>query len=286
VFPHVNSLVRARSEVATLIIPESSAYDNRTNPAGRLESGLRVTWAVTFDFHNTLARCDEWFQLEVHDLLPAFLDWRARVTGRAVTGAERECSYRLYRRIRERVMASGEERDAESCLRDVLDEMDIDVPGCELSRGLEELFRSTLTSTSPQPGAVDAIRDLHALGVQLAVVSSAAYHPFLEWTLAKFGIAGCFEALLTSASTGHYKSTQRIYEIAADSLARDPRHCIHIGDSPQFDVESAREAGMRTVLVDWFDEFGETTIADLRVMGLDDLVPQLVETFGVGARGV
>jgi putative hydrolase of the HAD superfamily len=104
------------------------------------------------------------------------------------------------------------------------------------------------------------------------------------WTLDGFGISDCFTGIFSSAVTGHYKSTPRIYMLAAESLGQPPQRVIHIGDSPQFDVESAREAGMRTVLVDWFDEFRETTSADLRVTTLENLAPLLVDTFGVGDR--
>ncbi len=37
--------------------------------------------AITFDFHNTLAECPEWFELEVRHLPSAYLAWHAERPG-------------------------------------------------------------------------------------------------------------------------------------------------------------------------------------------------------------
>jgi len=37
--------------------------------------------AITFDFHNTLAACPEWFELEVRTLPSSFLNWWADQPG-------------------------------------------------------------------------------------------------------------------------------------------------------------------------------------------------------------
>ena len=49
-----------------------------------------MTYAVTLDFHNTLAQCESWFELEVRGLLPRFLEWHAGETGRDLA-AETRC---------------------------------------------------------------------------------------------------------------------------------------------------------------------------------------------------
>src|SRR5689334_2147911 len=56
--------------------------------------------AVTFDFHNTLAACPEWFELEVRRLPSAFLQWRASSTSLPVDpelSAEADVRYRQLR---------------------------------------------------------------------------------------------------------------------------------------------------------------------------------------------
>jgi HAD superfamily hydrolase (TIGR01509 family) len=216
----------------------------------------------------------------VYELVPAFLDWlsverRSPIDPRHhVDGRER------YREIRRMVIDSGIERDAANCLAEVLAHLEVAASPAEIDRGLDSIFRPTLIPAQPMPGVVDSIRMLREAGVPLLVVSSAAYHPFLEWTLERFGILDCFEGLLTSASCGHYKSTHKIYELAAATLDRAPEDCIHIGDSELFDVRSARNAGMRTVLVDWTQSQNGASEADLKVDTLVDLPARLVERFG------
>ena len=147
---------------------------------------------------------------------------------------------------------------------------------------MREVFRPTLDGCEPMPGVVESVRDLRAAGLQLAVVSSAAYHPFLLWTLEKFGIDDCFVTVLTSASTGHYKTSTRIYEIALEELSVAPGACIHIGDSERFDVDPARSLGIHTVLYQPADvPHAVDCRADLRLTSLEDLGAVLDGRFGL-----
>ena len=41
--------------------------------------------AITFDFHNTLASCPEWFELEVRHLPSSFLRWWSERDGQQVS---------------------------------------------------------------------------------------------------------------------------------------------------------------------------------------------------------
>ena len=91
--------------------------------------------------------------------------------------------------------------------------------------------------------------DLHDRGCTLAVVSSAIYPPFLEWTLEAFGIRDCFATVVTSAAAGYYKSDPAIYQHALADTGFTPGDAVHIGDSPRWDATTAKEAGMRTILL-------------------------------------
>ncbi len=239
-----------------------------------------MTWGVTIDFHNTIACCDSWFQLEVYDLAPAFLHWHAGKSSMHVSTEMSSRARARYRELRLGVMDSGLEMDAAECVTAALARIGLEVNPSIVDQGLEEIFLPTVESTTPLPGIIDSVRRLQDWGVPMLVVSSAAYHPFLEWTLQRFDIADCFEDVLTSASCGHYKSSKRIYEIAAQRLDRAPSECIHIGDSERFDVTTAKMAGMRTVLVDWDNTAEGCSTADLRVETLEDLPTRLKSMFG------
>ena len=81
----------------------------------------------------------------------------------------------------------------------------------------------------------------------MGIVSSAVYHPFLEWTLEAFGIRDAFHVVITSASAGFYKSRAELYVHAAELLGATPQRMVHVGDSFRFDVAGASRAGMGTV---------------------------------------
>jgi HAD superfamily hydrolase (TIGR01509 family) len=203
--------------------------------------------AMTFDFHNTLAECPEWFELEVRRLPSSFLSWWSEARDRAIEPRTREQADECYRRLRHEIMDHGNELSAEACLHSVFQTLNLSVPDADIEKGVGELMRGALATTRPVPGAVETIRALQDDGVRLGVVSSAVYHPFLQWSLDMFGIAPAFTSVVTSASAGFYKSRPEIYRYAADELAVAPDRIVHVGDSLRFDVGGAGRAGMGTV---------------------------------------
>jgi FMN phosphatase YigB (HAD superfamily) len=236
--------------------------------------------AVTFDFHNTLADCDEWFQLEVRELVPAVLKWLALADDSVVSQDERDAAVRHYRALRLDIMEHGEERDAYDCTMDVLGLLGREVDPAVVRQGVDEVMRAALPGSMPVPGVVDAVRDLCANDIELAVVSSAVHHDFLEWSLAKFGIRECFTHVVTSASCGYYKSRTEIYEHTLERLNVAPADAVHVGDSHRFDVETATRAGMRTVWFSRVDTAASTNGAGLTVTSLEGLSPLILGHFG------
>jgi HAD superfamily hydrolase (TIGR01509 family) len=214
--------------------------------------------AVTFDFHNTLAHCPEWFNLEVKHLPSSFLSWWGGSHGQTLGSHTLVDADARYRQLRRDIIDHGNELSAEACLESVFADMEIDVPESVVIAGVEYLMRETLNGASPVPGAVETVRSLHQQGVPIGVVSSAVYHPFLEWTLASFDILNAMSTVITSASAGFYKSRPEIYLHAAELLGAAPARMVHIGDSLRFDVGGAAKAGMGTV---WLSH-GQQATAD------------------------
>jgi len=203
--------------------------------------------AITFDFHDTLARCDAWFELEVRHLVSAFLRWRVAEQGEPVDDGLLAAADADYRELRQAIVLDGRERTAEACVGEVLGGLGVAVEAATIARGVEELMRGTLEEARPVDGAAETVRALRAADVRLGIVSSAVYHPFLEWTLAKFGLRDAFADVTTSASAGYYKSRPELYRHALAALSAAPERSVHVGDSYRYDVGGARRAGMRTV---------------------------------------
>ena len=203
--------------------------------------------AITFDFHNTLAACPEWFELEVRRLPSSFLGWWSEQEGRVLAPELLEEADGRYRQLRKEITDHGNELTAEACLEIVFGDMPLQVSDDDVRSGIDHLMHAALTGASPIPGAVETVQEIYRAGIPIGIISSAVYHPFLEWTLESFGIREAFRAIVTSASAGFYKSRPEIYEHAADVLGAFPERMVHVGDSLRFDVGGASRAGMGTV---------------------------------------
>jgi FMN phosphatase YigB (HAD superfamily) len=235
--------------------------------------------AVTFDFHNTLAACDAWFEIEIRTLVVRVLQCRAARRGREVDQQLAETAIASYRRLRTEIIQHGDELDALACTLHVLAEIGIDAGRDELERDIEGIMRSTLDESTPVGGAVEAVRELAREGIALGVVSSAVYHPFLVWSLDKFGILDAFTIVVTSASAGYYKTRPEIYLHTLETLGAIPGESVHVGDSYLYDVLGAQRAGMKTV---WYSQgrpHPEPNDANLTVESLDSLATRVLRHF-------
>lgn len=237
--------------------------------------------AVTFDFHNTLAECDDWFTIEVRELVPRVLDWIADSGGQQTTPEEQETAVQHYRELRLQIMDHGVEQDAYDCTAVVLGRLGRSVDAHTIRRGVDSVMRRALPDSTPTPGVVAAVRALKTNDIELAVISSAVHHDFIEWSLAQFGILDCFSHVVSSACCGYYKSRTEIYEHTLERLDVAPSEAVHVGDSHRFDVETAGRTGMGTV---WFrrsDVDASVNGASLVVTSLEGLAPLILDRFGM-----
>ena len=129
-------------------------------------------------------------------------------------------------------------------------------------------------------GSVDALRRLGALGVRLAIVSNAdgnAEQRLADDAVCQVGPGrgATVEAIFDSTVVGVAKPDPRIFEMALDALAVPAAHAIHVGDTPGADVDGARAAGVRPVLIDPYDFHSDLDVE--RVSSLVDVV-ELVRT--------
>jgi putative hydrolase of the HAD superfamily len=125
------------------------------------------------------------------------------------------------------------------------------------------------------PGSVEALQDLAALDVKLAIVSNADGDT--EQRLRELGICQIgpgtgveMAAILDSTVVGVAKPDPRIFELALDSLDVPAESTMHVGDTPGADVDGARAAGVHPVLLDPFELHPDLDVE--RVASLADVV--------------
>ena len=64
------------------------------------------------------------------------------------------------------------------------------------------------------------------------------------------GVADYFDSIFISSSAGFAKPSAGIFHLALERHGIEPDEAIHVGDSPETDVEGALNAGVRPVLLD------------------------------------
>ena len=225
--------------------------------------------AILFDAGNTLIWLDHPFLVET---LRAH---GVETTGDALLAAE----YVAKRRMDEILRSSNPGTDA-SRLRSYFAEIfrEVGAP--------EEIFPALAQSVAArhaernlwcrlQPGTAEALQALRGRGYLLGVISNSDGR--IEALLESVGLAGYFEFVLDSAVAGVEKPDPRIFRMALDRLGLEPAEALYVGDIYVIDVEGARAAGMRAVLIDPLDRWGELDCD--RIAGVHEL-PEWLERAG------
>jgi FMN phosphatase YigB (HAD superfamily) len=96
--------------------------------------------------------------------------------------------------------------------------------------------------------ALPALRRLRALGLRLICVSNWDYA--LPMVLADVGLADALDFVVTSAAFGARKPDPAIFRAALEVARCGPDEALHVGDSRSEDIEGARSAGVRALLID------------------------------------
>lgn len=136
----------------------------------------------------------------------------------------------------------------------------------------------------PRDGATQMLLKLRALGLRTAVVSNHHHPPALRGHLKELGISSYFSKIYASSSVGMRKPDLRFFRICLREMKTRPDQAVFVGDSPQYDIEGADRAGIRTILVTggWLTEsqsqIGTSDVApDFVVSDLQE-IPKIVSS--------
>jgi beta-phosphoglucomutase len=124
------------------------------------------------------------------------------------------------------------------------------VPGLDLASFKEAKnlhFRDLLESDArPLPGVCDVVKAL-AEDLSLAVATGSSRH-VAAYVVDRFGLHGCFRALIGREDYGRDKPAPDAFRRACDALGEGPQSCLVVEDSYK-GLCAARAAGIACVVV-------------------------------------
>lgn len=120
---------------------------------------------------------------------------------------------------------------------------------------------------------VETLEELRRRGYRLGVISNADGRA--EQALDAVALREHFELVVDSGLVGIDKPDPRIFHHALERMGIAPEQAVYVGDIYEIDVQGARAAGMRPVLIDplwmWTERDCE------RIRGIHDLLELLPE---------
>jgi len=133
---------------------------------------------------------------------------------------------------------------------------------------LEELNED---SAQPYAGAADCVRDLHAAGLRIAVVTNKQ-HRFTDALLKRLGLAAWVDVVIGGDTCERRKPDPQPLLFSCESLHVPPTESLMVGDSVN-DVQAARAAGIPVVCV----TYGYNEGRDPRTLDCDALLDSLAD---------
>jgi putative hydrolase of the HAD superfamily len=98
------------------------------------------------------------------------------------------------------------------------------------------------------PDAAPALEELRARG--LSVVAASNWDSSLPEVLERTGLAPLLDGVVSSAVAGATKPAPDVFRAALELAGAAPSEAVHVGDSPDKDVDGALALGMRAILLD------------------------------------
>lgn len=205
------------------------------------------------------------------------LDWRGReallrfLNGRSAQ-LELEDLERLlfapWRERRARRRERGREASWEPHLRRLRRAAGVRTPGVKL---LGLWFRPYGDQLRPLPGARQALAELGARGLRLAVVSNVPLPGRLyREVLGRLDLVGPIRSFQFSYDAGSRKPSPAMLRAAMRDLGVLPHETLMVGDRRAADVAAGRAAGVRTVWIEGDDGGGPEP--DHRIRALPELL--------------
>ena len=137
------------------------------------------------------------------------------------------------------------------------------------------LYRATLFNHSNLfDGVKGLLSGLRKKRIKLGLVTNAYDGAEQRKRICLSGIKSCFDAIVISGEVGYSKPSSDIFYCLLDQLGLKADQAIYVGDSERYDIQGAKNAGMRSILLRHGGSF-RSKIADYTCTSISDLQNQL-----------
>jgi len=121
----------------------------------------------------------------------------------------------------------------------------------ELLRAVVEAVDSVDVSSLIYGDVTDALKNIKAMGVKMAVIGNVMFWPGMitRLLLKRNGILEYFDVTVFSDEVGYSKPSREVFEYAAKKLGITIHELVHVGDSVENDFAGAIFAGAVAVLI-------------------------------------
>jgi putative hydrolase of the HAD superfamily len=98
------------------------------------------------------------------------------------------------------------------------------------------------------PDTLPVLTSLKEEGIRLGIISNWDYS--LHRILRIHESYDLFDVVVASLEEGVEKPDPRLFHLSLERMGAQPSETVHVGDSPLDDIQGARAAGMRAILID------------------------------------
>jgi putative hydrolase of the HAD superfamily len=223
-----------------------------------LERSMAIK-AVGFDFMGTLVHVqldNEKYVCSMHSKL---VELGIACSDKELMEAHDKAA-KKYRKIR---VDTCREIDNTVWVADALKELGYDVnPEDQLVvEAVDAYFQPFIASLRVAPGAFATLSKIKN-SLSVGLISNFSYRKAIREALKRLRLDRLLDTVVISDEAGWRKPHPKIFQIFLDQLELNPDEAIYVGDDLKYDVEGARAAGMRTVLVS-----GSPTVLEDEIYG-------------------
>ncbi len=173
----------------------------------------------------------------------------------------------LRRSLRIKAIEEQVEYRADHALMTLLTQLGYEDVGQELiEEAVNSFFSFEETRWQAYPQAEATLRQLSGRGYRLALISNATHDPLIQRLVDKGRFRKWLDVAISSAGVGVRKPHPEIFQKVLDQWTFDRSQVLMIGDTLQFDILGAHNAGLKGILAAW-DLYPDYDI------GNDDIVP-------------